>query len=110
MSSFGDWFKTITNDVKAEFSGAKSELVTDAEALAAKLKSDVTPIAYAIIQSAVATAEVTGGTWEAKLFAAVVNVTQAFTTKGIPVVINDIVAAITAIVAQVNSSKAVTGV
>ena len=106
MSAFHDFMKTIEDDVKAEFTSAKSQLVSDAENLASTLKTDITPVAYAILQSAVAAAETAGGAWNVKLLAAVTTAAAQFAAKGIPVIINDIVAAITAIIASVNAEKA----
>ena len=105
MSKFSTIFHELEDDAKIVFAGARTELMTDVDTLATKLKSDIPPIGYAIIKGAILTSEATSGTWSAKLVSAVGIVAAQFAAKGIPVVINDIVAAITAIIASLNAEK-----
>lgn len=46
-----------------------------------------------------------GGAWQVKLLAAVTTASAAFAKQGLPIIINDMVAAITAIVGQMNAAK-----
>ncbi len=105
MSEFTDLVHKYEADVKLAFTGARNDLITETDALATKLKADLTPIGYAILQTSVAAAEVSGGAWNVKLLTAVTTASAAFAQKGLPVIINDLVAGITAIIASLNAEK-----
>ena len=103
------YFGKLLAELKSSISSGSSKIKADGEALFTQIDKDITPVGYTILQGAVMTAEATGGAWNVKLAAAIASASATFAQQGLPVVINDMVAVITTIVADMKKEAATLG-